>query len=67
MALTSPSPLGSNLVKQALEGEFPKLLRLLNDLWVRLNQMTPAQTDLNMALLDNELVSAPSLRWDILT
>ena len=34
----------SNLVKQALESEFPKLLRLLSDLWGRLNQAVTSST-----------------------
>ncbi|XP_067934499.1 conserved oligomeric Golgi complex subunit 5-like isoform X2 [Watersipora subatra] len=34
----------SNLVKQALESEFPKLLRLLSDLWSRLNQAISASS-----------------------
>lgn len=29
----------SNFLRQALEGEFPKLLRLFNDLWLRLHAM----------------------------
>ncbi len=29
----------SNFLKQALEGEYPKLLRLFNDLWARLHQV----------------------------
>ncbi len=29
----------SNFLKQALEGEYPKLLRLFNDLWSRLHQV----------------------------
>ena len=30
--------LGSSFVKQAFEGEYPKLLRLFNELWRRLQQ-----------------------------
>lgn len=31
-------PLASTFLKQAFEGEYPKLLRLYNDLWKRLQQ-----------------------------
>jgi hypothetical protein len=29
---------GSSLMKETLEGEFPKMIRLYNDLWYRLCQ-----------------------------
>ena len=47
----------SNLVKQALEGEFPKLLRLLSDLWTRLNQSISASnaSDMMPVLLDENI------------
>ena len=32
--------IGSPFLKQAFEGEYPKLLRLYNELWVRLQQFT---------------------------
>ncbi|KAF6031066.1 COG5 [Bugula neritina] len=43
----------SNLIRQALEGEFPKLLRLLSDLWTRLNQLvaTTTSTDISSVSL----------------
>ena len=35
----------SNFLRQALEGEFPKLLRLFNDLWSRLHVAAGAEAD----------------------
>lgn len=34
-------------VKQAFEGEYPKLLRLYNDLWRRLQQFSISMTNMN--------------------
>ncbi len=31
---------GNTFIKQAFEGEFPKLLRLYNDMWRRLQQFS---------------------------
>ena len=42
--------LESNLIKQALESEFPKLLRLLNELWSRLNQSVAASSATDIPL-----------------
>ena len=37
-----PFFLASTFLKQAFEGEYPKLLRLYNDLWSRLQQFSSA-------------------------
>ena len=40
---------GSTFLKQAFEGEYPKLLRLYNDLWKRLQQFSLG-TDINLSV-----------------
>lgn len=46
--------LGSFHLRQALEGEYPKLLKLQNDLINRLNQLHPAFHELEMDSIDDE-------------
>ncbi|ESO82323.1 hypothetical protein LOTGIDRAFT_198052 [Lottia gigantea] len=49
---------GSPFLKQAFEGEYPKLLRLYNDLWKRLHQfsvsMVTASSNLDPGLTDDD-------------
>ncbi|CAF0895279.1 unnamed protein product [Rotaria sordida] len=42
-------------LRQALEGEYPKLLKLQNDLINRLNQLQPGFSDIEMDIIDEEL------------
>ena len=63
--------LGSIFIKQAFEGEYPKLLRLYNDLWKRLHQLSPKSTG-NLAdivvheesLLDEDMFSQKSDKYE---
>ncbi len=41
-------------LKQALEGEYPKLLKLQNDLINRLNQLQPGFSEIEMDIIDEE-------------
>jgi hypothetical protein len=41
-------------LKQALEGEYPKLLKLQNDLINRLNQLQPGFSEIEMDIIDDE-------------
>ncbi|CAF5067243.1 unnamed protein product, partial [Rotaria sp. Silwood1] len=49
------SMLDSYHLRQALEGEYPKLLKLQNDLINRLNQLQPGFSDIEMHIIDEEL------------
>lgn len=40
--------------RQALEGEYPKLLKLQNDLINRLNQLQPGFSEIEMNIIDGE-------------
>ena len=42
--------LASTFLKQAFEGEYPKLLRLYNDLWSRLQQFSSASNSTSVSL-----------------
>ena len=42
--------LASTFLKQAFEGEYPKLLRLYNDLWTRLQQYSSASNSTSVSL-----------------
>lgn len=48
---------GSTFLKQAFEGEYPKLLRLYNDLWKRLHQFSLSSTTMSTAasLTDSQI------------
>lgn len=53
----------SSFLKQAFEGEYPKLLRLYNDLWKRLRQFNvTSNTTATVSLTD--LVMADSTEED---
>lgn len=53
----------SSFLKQAFEGEYPKLLRLYNDLWKRLRQFNvTSNTTATVSLTD--LVMAESTEED---
>lgn len=62
---------GSTFIKQAFEGEYPKLLRLYNDLWKRLQQLSPKSAG-NLAdivvheesLLDEDMFSQKSDKYE---
>ncbi len=41
-------------LRQALEGEYPKLLKLQNDLINRLNQLQPGFSEIEMTNIDEE-------------
>jgi hypothetical protein len=41
-------------LRQALEGEYPKLLKLQNDLINRLNQLQPGFSEIEMDIIDEE-------------
>lgn len=41
-------------LRQALEGEYPKLLKLQNDLINRLNQLQPGFSEIEIETLDDE-------------
>ncbi|XP_071153138.1 conserved oligomeric Golgi complex subunit 5-like isoform X1 [Mytilus edulis] len=62
---------GSTFIKQAFEGEYPKLLRLYNDLWKRLQQLNPkASTNLadivvhEDSIVDEDMFSHKSDKYD---
>ncbi|CAF3004969.1 unnamed protein product [Rotaria sp. Silwood2] len=48
-------------LRQALEGEYPKLLKLQNDLINRLNQLQPGFSDIDMDIIDEELYDSEQL------
>ena len=52
-------------VKQAFEGEYPKLLRLYNDLWRRLHQFSATMTSIlpvgGIALPEADLVNGTDM------
>ena len=50
--------LDSYHLRQALEGEYPKLLKLQNDLINRLNQLQAGFSDLDMEPIDEEMHDA---------
>jgi hypothetical protein len=63
--------LGSTFIKQAFEGEYPKLLRLYNDLWKRLQQLSPKSAgslaDIVVheeSLLDEDMFSQKSDKYE---
>jgi hypothetical protein len=41
-------------LRQALEGEYPKLLKLQNDLINRFNQLQPGFSEIEMDIIDEE-------------
>jgi hypothetical protein len=41
-------------LRQALEGEYPKLLKLQNDLINRLNQLQPGFSEIEIDVIDEE-------------
>ncbi|CAF2646797.1 unnamed protein product [Rotaria sp. Silwood2] len=55
------SMLDSYHLRQALEGEYPKLLKLQNDLINRLNQLQPGFSDIDMDIIDEELYDSEQL------
>jgi hypothetical protein len=42
-------------LRQALEGEYPKLLKLQNDLINRLNQLQPGFSEIEMDIIDKDI------------
>ncbi len=48
-------------LRQALEGEYPKLLKLQNDLINRLNQLQPGFNEIEMDNIDEESNDSESI------